>query len=142
MLRRLAEATVDAKIVEAASKDVRRGELRGVGTGEKLPCEIRADLSEADRHQALVVCAEKDGDHILRWAEYRRERRTEGCERAEEDGLEGDSGEWEEFVPEEDDRPQEGDESWDPGDDDIPDLAGGYDDLSEGADEAEGVPVN
>ena len=105
LVRRLAEAGVDLKMASAAAAaGIPRGELRGLGAGEKLPCGIRPDLSPAARHQALVVCADKDAGHLSRWVQHRREVRgrcragdDEGEEHPEgaEEGVPGGGQEWE-----------------------------------------------
>ena len=70
LIRMLAAATVDERIARTKRvANAQRGELRGQGTGENLPCDIRPDLSREDRHQELMKCSEKDDSHLRTWVE-------------------------------------------------------------------------
>lgn len=70
LIRRIASAVVDGQIASAQRvAGTQRGELRGVGCNEILPCDIRPNLSREERHQELVKCAEKDKSHLVTWVE-------------------------------------------------------------------------
>ena len=101
LIRRLAAAKVDARLAEAQRiARTPRGELRGAGRGETLPCDIRPDLPAEERHQQLVECAEKDATHLKTWVEDLHEGRSRE-EQDEWDSAADDSeSEEEEACPE------------------------------------------
>ena len=77
LIRILAAAEVDERIARAKrAASAQRGELRGRGTGENLPCGIRPDLSREERHQELIWCADKDDSHLRSWVEHLHVGRT------------------------------------------------------------------
>ena len=96
LIRQWATATVDEENARARRvANGRRGELRGAGRGEKLPCDIPPDLSSEDRHEELVKCAMMDETHLASWVEDLQEGRTD------EDQME-----WDPDAPDDQDDPE------------------------------------